>query len=52
MEYIIYREVVSDITLLSIVGDIEYDKELFAIILFDWMLASLDEGMKDCSVGR
>jgi hypothetical protein len=35
------------------VGNIEYDKELFAIVLFDWTLAcSLDKEMKDCSVGR
>jgi hypothetical protein len=52
MEHTIYREVVSDISLLLMVGDIEYDEELFAIVVFDWMLASLDEGMKVCSVGR
>ena len=36
-EHTIYREVVSDIDLLSMVGDIEYDKELFAIVPFDWL---------------
>jgi hypothetical protein len=52
MEHTIYREVVPDTSLLLMVGNIEYDEELFAIVLFDWTLASLDEEMKDCSVGR
>ena len=52
MEHSIDREVVSDVGLLSMVGNIGYDEELFAIVLFDLTLASLDGGTKDYSVGQ
>ena len=51
-EHTIYREVGSGIGLLSMVGDIEYDEELFAIVLFYWTLVSIDEETKDCSCDR
>jgi len=34
------------------VGSREYDGEPFAIVLFDWTLASLDEEIKDCFFGH
>jgi hypothetical protein len=52
MEHTIDREVVSGIGLSSMVGNIGYGEELFAIVLFDWSLVSLDGEMKDYSVGH
>ena len=52
-EHAIYREVGSDIGLLPMVEDIEYDEGLCAIVLFDWMLESTIDGeMRDCSCNR
>ena len=51
-EHTIFQEVGANIDSESMDQDIEYDKVLCAIVLFDWTLESLDREMKDCSCDR